>query len=300
MDTHAPFSLLAPAKINLSLHICGRRDDGYHALESLVAFADIGDRLTFEKADRSSLDVDGGFAPDLVRQSSGDNLIEMAHKRLENALGVTLNCRITVHKNLPIAAGLGGGSADAAAALRGLNRFFALDVPHIVLSKLAQELGADIPVCLSPRPAWMRGIGHDVTRLPDLPEADIVLVNPRVDLPTATVFESLSAAPQVAPPQPIPQQFSDLAALTAFIASQGNGLYETATAHVPDIEDCLSHLRANGAAYAAMSGSGASCFALVEAGAGADVATAYQAHRPTDWVAAGRLIGARDTEIDEA
>ena len=299
MPTRAPLSLLAPAKINLSLHICGRQADGYHALESLVAFADIGDRLTFEDAERSELVVQGEFAADL-RQQGVENLVQRAHKRLEQALGVDLSCRITLHKNLPLAAGLGGGSADAAATLRGLNRFFALDVPHFMVSRLAQDLGADVPVCLSPRAAWMRGIGHDVTGLPDLPDADIVLVNPRIDLPTARVFESLSAAAQLSPPQDIPQQFSDVSAVTDYIAAQGNDLYAAAVSHVPDIEACLRGLRESGAVYAAMSGSGASCFALAAPGTGGDVAQAYRGHRPDDWVAAGRLIGARDTKIDEA
>lgn len=282
-------SLLAPAKINLSLHVRGRLPDGYHALESLVAFADIGDRMGFEKAAETSLSLSGPFAAGLAVD---DNLVLKAHALLTDYVGRDLPCHMTLEKNLPIASGIGGGSADAAATLNGLNRYFDLALTPHALSEIAAALGADVPVCLSSAPAWMTGIGHDVTRLSALPAADIVLVNPMQAVATPAVFEALAASPALASSQPVPERFTDLAALIVFAGAQGNALTGVAQALVPEIGDCLATLVDAGAYFAAMSGSGATCFALAPSGDGAAIAARYGALRPRDWLQAGRLLGA--------
>lgn len=280
-------SLLAPAKINLSLHVRGRRSDGYHVLESLVAFADIGDRLDFEAAEETQLIMSGPFGDALVVD---DNLVLRAHAALAAHVGAPLTCHVTLHKNLPIASGIGGGSANAAAALNGLNQFFGLQLGADILSELAKALGADVPVCLSAGPAWMTGIGHDVTRLANFPQADVVLVNPMQAVSTPEVFKVLGAASELASPQPVPEGFGGFDDLLGFLEGQGNALAAPAQTIVPEIADCLAVLSDSGAAFAAMSGSGATCFALAPTGQAINLAANYRAIRPQDWVQAGTLI----------
>jgi 4-diphosphocytidyl-2-C-methyl-D-erythritol kinase len=286
MSGPARRSLLAPAKINLSLRVRGRLENGYHALESLVAFADIGDRLDIEKGTQTALSLSGPFGDALAAE---DNLVLKAHAALADAVGQALPCHISLHKNLPVASGIGGGSADAAAALRGLNDVFDLQISDAALVKIAATLGADVPVCLSPAPAWMCGIGDEITRLPPLPDTDIVLVNPLVPVATAAVFEALAASSDVTEPQTCPTAFSDLAALIDFLQAQGNALSAAAQNLAPAIKDCLAAVSDAGADFAAMSGSGATCFALVAPGQGAGLAARYRAIRPSDWVQAGKL-----------
>ena len=281
----------APAKINLSLKVLGRRDDGYHILESLVAFADIGDRLILKKAEDTTFEATGPFAV----SAGEDNLVRRAHAALEAVIGRGFACQMVLEKNLPVAAGLGGGSADAAAALRGLSDLF--DFDEKALLPLAENLGADVPVCLDSAPAMMRGIGHDVERLADLPPFDIVLVNPRQTLATAHVFAALSLD-ELGQAAVIPD-FDAAAMLLDFVKGQGNDLQAAACALVPDIAACLAALEESGFAYSAMSGSGASCFGLCAPGSGRAMAARYRTLREKDWVVAGRLIGAGDTKIDE-
>lgn len=283
----------APAKINLSLRVTGRRDDGYHNLQSLVAFADIGDRLFISKAEKSGLRLNGPFAAAL----EGDNLVAAAHAELATYAQQALPTQIILEKNLPVAAGIGGGSADAAAALRGLAHLHDINAP---LADLAASLGADVPVCLDTAPAWMSGIGHDVTRLPDLPPADIVLVNPRIGLATQKVFEAFAAQGGFAEIIEPPSGFTSVTELLAFLRQQGNDLQSAACALVPEIEACLDALKKSGVTYAAMSGSGATCFGLSAPGSGRAMAARYRTLREKDWVVAGRLIGAGDTKIDQA
>jgi 4-diphosphocytidyl-2-C-methyl-D-erythritol kinase len=283
--------LSAPAKINLSLKVLGRREDGYHILDSLVAFADIGDQLILEKAENTNFGVSGPFAV----SAGEDNLVRRAHAALEAHIGAALPCRMALQKNLPIAAGLGGGSADAAATLRGLKNLFELD--EAALLSIAEKLGADVPVCLDSAPAMMGGIGHDVERLADLPPFDIVLVNPRQTLKTADVFAALSLnGPNEAM---APPNFDTAAVLLDFVKQQGNDLQAVACRLVPDIHACLAALDESGFAYSAMSGSGASCFGLCTPGSGHAMAARYRTLREKDWVVAGRLIGAGDTKIDK-
>jgi 4-diphosphocytidyl-2-C-methyl-D-erythritol kinase len=282
----------APAKINLSLKITGRRDDGYHLLESLVAFADIGDLLFISKSETSSLKLSGPFAVALGEA----NIITQAHERLASHAGQALHSQIILEKNLPVAAGIGGGSADAAAALRGLAQLHNVDVP---LTEIAASLGGDVPVCLDTAPALMSGIGHNIERLPDLPPADIVLVNPRVALSTADVFAAFAAKGEFSKPINAPEGFASSTGLLDFMRAQGNDLQATACLLAPEAEDCLAALRKVGLAYVAMSGSGPTCFGLSAPGSGRAMAARYRTMREKDWVVAGRLIGAGDTKINE-
>ncbi len=289
-------TLHAPAKINLSLRVRGRRaNDGYHILESLVAFADIGDALHLAKGE-ARFTLAGVFGDAIT----GDNLVLQAMVALEAAVGRSLPSDIKLDKNLPIASGLGGGSADAAAVLRGGIHIHGLEISEADMAAIAASLGADVPVCLSSAPSWMTGIGHDVVRLADLPLVDIVLVNPHVPLPTRDVFAALGASENMLPEQAMPAGFSTLEDLCDFLRTQGNDLQAPATVLVPQIGDCLASLQKAGAVYAAMSGSGASCFGLCAPRTGDDVAASYRGIRRDDWVMAGRLIGAGDTKIDQA
>ena len=301
MSLASRLQIAAPAKINLSLRVRGKTSDGYHALESLVGFADIGDRLSLKSSAASSrLTLRGTFADLLQETDTKDNLILRAVASLEQASGRALGSQLVLEKNLPIAAGLGGGSADAAAALRALIELHGLEISDTHLAEIALSLGADVPVCLASAPAWMTGIGETLAYLPNFPATEIVLVNPHVAMPTAAVFSALQASPNLRPAQPVPEAWQDLDGLVAFLTQQGNDLQGAAISLAPEIGDCLSALQQAGAKYAAMSGSGASCFALCEIGEGAKVAAAYQAPRAKDWVHAGRLIGAGDTKINQA
>ena len=287
--------ITAPAKVNLSLRITGRRDDGYHELESLVAFASCGDTLQLRKASATRLTVEGSA----VVPADETNLIIRALRSLEAHTGKPLVTDIRLHKNLPVAGGLGGGSADAAAMLNGLTRLFELDVSEVQCAGLARALGADVPACLAPGPGWMTGTGTDIARLDSLPAADIIMVNPRIALPTGTVFAALNCYTKP-PAQPSAQPdvggFEDLC---DFVTGQGNDLAAPATEAVPEIAACLVGLLDSGAACVGMSGSGASCFGLARVGDGQEIAGTYRKKRENDWCVASRLIGAGDAEITQ-
>ena len=182
----AGFRVDARAKVNLFLHVTGRRGDGYHELESLVAFAAICDRIEVRPAERLEFETDGPFAAKLDPRA--ENLAVRAARALAEAAGIAPDARIRLHKALPVAAGLGGGSADAAAVLRALAALWDVTLPGEALAALALRLGADVPVCLAARPSMMRGIGERIEAAPALPAAPILLVNPAVPLATAAVF----------------------------------------------------------------------------------------------------------------
>ena len=181
------FTAFAPAKVNLYLHLIGRRPDGYHLLDSLIAFADIGDRITAEPATTLSLEITGPEAASLAN-SGQDNLVLRAARLLADHTGTARGAALLLEKNLPVAAGIGGGSSDAAAALRLLAALWQLSIGEEALGGLGARLGADLPVCLYGRAAWVCGTGERIEPAPDLPEAGILLANPRKELPTAAVF----------------------------------------------------------------------------------------------------------------
>ncbi|MDE3016253.1 MAG: 4-(cytidine 5'-diphospho)-2-C-methyl-D-erythritol kinase [Pseudomonadota bacterium] len=288
-DAAISLHIAAPAKINLFLHVTGRRADGYHLLESLVTFADAADRLDMAMEDDLTLEITGPFASALTlppQRGKELNIVLRAATLLQAHAGSGLGARLTLLKALPVAAGLGGGSADAAAALRGLRQLWNLDVDDGTLANLALQLGSDVPVCLASRTAWMRGIGETLSKV-TLPALWMVLVNPGAALSTADVFRNFSGA--FAPPKPVPDMFASVQALVDFLGDAHNALEPAARALAPVISDVLAALQAGGALLARMSGSGATCFGLYADAAAADAAAArISTTRPEWWcVAAG-------------
>lgn len=267
----------APAKINLTLLVTGQRSDGYHLLDSLVVFADVGDRVRAEPADAFSLTLDGPMAAGLM--AGEDNLVLRA-ARLIGAPGAAL----TLTKCLPLASGIGGGSSDAAAALRALAQLYELPLPD---RDRLLTLGADLPVCLHPGPQRMGGIGDRLQPLQGLPGFWLVLVNPGVQVPTPAVFRALACKDGLPMPDPLPM-FADLPALAAFLRDQRNDLEAPARALAPVIGDALAALAAQpGCQLARMSGSGATCFGLFGAKSAADRAAAAVSRTcPNWWVSA--------------
>jgi 4-diphosphocytidyl-2-C-methyl-D-erythritol kinase len=270
----------APAKVNLTLRVRGRRADGYHELESLVAFADVGDTLTLSDVDRDGLEVAGPFAG-----KSGpvaDNLVLKALAAIRERIGGLKAARFLLEKNVPVAAGLGGGSADAAAALRLVARANGLAIDDDRLISAARAVGADVPVCLDPQPRVMRGIGEVLSRPLDLPALPAVLVNPGVALATRDVFARMTVAQTEYAVRDVP---SELDALIEFLKEDGNDLTSAATACAPVVAEVLDALqRLPAIKLARMSGSGATCFALFATSAEAAAAAKRLGERKSWWV----------------
>jgi 4-diphosphocytidyl-2-C-methyl-D-erythritol kinase len=288
------FTEAAPAKINLALHVTGRRPDGYHSLEMLVAFAEVGDELEATAANKDSLSITGPFAAGLGNGETNLVLRTLIafRQRWPNALPDGIDLRLA--KNLPIAAGLGGGSADAAAALR---LFAAMadtdaDIAFTELLDLSRGLGADVPMCLYSRPAEVRGIGEIVLPLKHFPACHIVLVNPLVPVVTAEIFRKLErrdnpGLPELGDPLTRPAQ------LGLWLDETRNDLEPPAIAMVPAIGDLIERLHgASGCILARMSGSGATVFGLFGSSAQAhQAAHDLRETWPGYWVAAAPLIG---------
>ena len=271
----------APAKVNLDLRITGRRPDGYHELDSVVAFTAWADRLTFTPDRRLTLEPSGPFAAALADHR--DNLVLRAARRLAEHAGCPPHVRIKLDKRIPVAAGLGGGSADAAATLRGLSRLWQLRLADADLLPLALELGADVPVCLRSGPARMRGIGEQIEPL-ELPVLDLVLANPNHAVATAQVFAGLGPiAPAAGPDAAVP---TDRPALLGWLRARGNDLEAPARRLAPVIREVLGALSAQpGCGLAGMSGSGATCFGVFDdPEAAARAAMAMRGARPLWWV----------------
>jgi len=271
----------APAKVNLCLHVAERRADGYHDLESLVAFVVHGDEITLEHARELSLSAVGPFGAMLPPDN--DNLALKAARLLADKVGRPPAVRITLRKNLPVASGLGGGSADAAAVLRGLASLWKLEIDRETLIGTAALLGADVPVCLDCAVAWIEGRGERITSLSPLPEMPLLLVNPAVPVSTAEVFSALGARSGlkfVCPRAP----FCDLQALVAFLSSTTNDLEAPARKIAPAICDALEELRdMPEILIARMSGSGATCFGIFETNESARSAAALLKERHQEW-----------------
>ena len=259
-------TIVAPAKINLFLRICGKTDDGYHLLDSAVVFTHFGDHLTIEPAHDDQLAIIGEFASGL--ESADDNLVMTALRGFRAAGGVIGGLSITLEKNIPVGAGLGGGSADAAAFLRAVNALSSMPLGKDALYHLAASLGADVPVCLAGGCQRIAGIGETMTPI-DLDFAGaILLVNPRIPLSTKEVFTRFTG-----PISGFAGSVSNLDA--AGMVRLGNDLTATAVELAPAINSCLDRLaRSKGAIATAMSGSGASCFALFDHIDNAEIAAA--------------------------
>lgn len=300
---------MAPAKVNLYLHVTGRRADGYHLLDSLVVFAGDGDRIEVSAADDFRLEVTGPFAADVP--SDEDNLVLRAARSLAQAAKRPCGATIRLDKRLPVAAGIGGGSADAAATLRALVRLWRLEVqpgkvqPEDVeaaneqrgetapdmLASLALALGADVPMCLSGRPSFVAGVGEEITSAPALPACALLLVNPRIPLPTPKVFAGRRGP--FSPPGRFETQPADAAALAALLTDRHNDLAPPAIAVVPQVADVLDALAATpGVRLARMSGSGATCFGLLDTVAAAETAArSLSAAHPGWWIAPATVAG---------
>jgi 4-diphosphocytidyl-2-C-methyl-D-erythritol kinase len=288
-----PQSTLAPAKVNLTLRIFGRRADGFHELESLVAFAPFGDRLTFWSDESLDLKVSGPMAAGAGPLA--DNLVLRAARALaERIEGLRLG-RFALLKQLPSGAGLGGGSADAAAALRLIAKTNGLGLDDRRIHEAARATGADIPVCLDPRPRVMRGIGDILSAPVILPKLGILIVHPGLALPTGPVFKALGLAPgeqyTKAPSSSPSSEAASRDALLSWLASERNDLERAAISIAPPIADVLSAIAGlAGCRLARMSGSGSACFGLFDSGrAAAAAAKRLAAERPAWWVRAGRL-----------
>ena len=254
-----PLREAAPAKVNLFLHITGRRADGYHLLDSLAVFGPAQDELSGGSGTGLSLRVEGPFGGAL--EAEPDNLVLRAARALAAAGGIAPRATLRLDKRLPVASGIGGGSADAAAALRLLDRAWGLASGEDGLLAVAAGLGADVPVCVASRPARMQGVGELLAPAPALPRCGLLLVNPGVALPTAEVFRAREAA--FSPPAALPAAWSDAAAMAAGLRSLANDLEPPAVALHPVIADVLAMLAAlPGCLLARMSGSGATCFGL--------------------------------------
>jgi len=271
----------APAKLNLCLRVTGRRADGYHELDSCVVFTEWADRLSIVHDDRLTLKLAGPFAAALAGQS--DNLVIRAARRLAAHAGRAPNLRLILDKRIPVAAGLGGGSADAAATLRGLDRLWDLGMASSELLAIALELGADVPVCLLGRPARVRGIGERLEPLA-LPALDLVLANPNEPVATARAFAGLGPVGSVPGPEgPVPAGRADL---LDWLRRCPNDLEAPARRLVPMIGRVLEAIGEQpGCRLARMTGSGATCFGVFDGPAmAARAAAAMRRDHPEWWV----------------
>lgn len=283
---------LAPAKVNLCLHVGPVQADGYHPLASLVVFADVGDVVTVEPAQALTLSVTGPFGEGL--SSGEDNLILKALRALGQATGTgEPRLHVTLDKRLPIAAGLGGGSSDAGAALRLARRVLDLDIDDAALEAVAGIIGADGPMCLRAHTAWAEGIGDHLTEAPGLPPLHAVLVNPGVPCSTGAVYQAYDALGVGGADRPDGPTALDITSLLDWLSHQRNDLEAPALSVAPAIAQALEALVAcDGVGLVRMSGSGATVFALFERAADASTAARQiAADRPEWWVVA-TVLGA--------
>jgi len=261
----------AAAKVNLTLRVGPARGDGYHPLDSLVVFADWGDRVEVRPASGLMLTLSGEASRTLP--ADGSNLVLQAARALQAESGIADGAMIRLDKQIPIEAGLGGGSADAAATLRALNRMWGLDWPLDRLAEIGLRLGADVPACLYSRPLRMRGIGEWIDILPSFDAFDAVILNPGIPVPTGPIFKAFDAAD----PAPVADSWPMAEDRLDWLRGERNDLEAPAIERHPEIRSALDWLNTcAGVTLARMSGSGASCFALcVDRGTAEAVADAY-------------------------
>lgn len=279
----------APAKINLSLRVGRAREDGYHPLDSLVTFADWGDTITVRDEIALMMSMSGEASEDLIEEES--NLVLRAARALQDHAGIDTGAMIHLHKEIPVAAGLGGGSADAAATLRALNQLWALDLELDELAQIGLSIGADVPACVYSRPLRMRGIGEWIELIDNFPAFNAVLINPGVKVSTGKVF----AAFDETQPAELKEARGRGPNVLDWLSREPNSLERPAMRVQPKIKKALQWLdRQDGVDLARMSGSGASCFAIFEDDADAEkAADAYDGFS----VEVG-LAGFKDGELD--
>ncbi|MBL4614460.1 MAG: 4-(cytidine 5'-diphospho)-2-C-methyl-D-erythritol kinase [Magnetovibrio sp.] len=327
MSISSPVTRMAPAKVNLYLHVTGKREDGYHELDSLVVFAGIGDRITVEPGEGLSLTITGPFAQGL--STGEDNLVPRAARLLADHKGISTGAHLTLEKNLPVASGIGGGSGDAAATFKALVEFWAIeledaDIQHVahsvsddldtqralatlfklwrddlgseMLGTLGLQLGADVPVCLAGFPAFMGGIGEQLEITPHMPRAWLVLVNPGVALSTPAVFKARQSAFSTA--ARFDQHPSDAAHLAQILKQRRNDLAAPAIAMQPVIKNVLAAIdECEATLLARMSGSGATCFGLyAHENEAKSAKTRLSQTHPEWWIEAAELL---DTPLDD-
>ncbi len=287
-------SAFAPAKINLFLHVGPLGEDGFHPLCSLMSFADVGDTISIAAADHPDFEVDGPFAAGLAGDD-GDNLVMRAARALQSRIGGPQPpFRLLLTKALPVAAGLGGGSSDAGAALKLVRNALQLPVSDEELMAMAAELGADGAACFAARPLIAEGRGEVLSPAPEAPPIDAVLANPGVACPTGAVYRAYD---QIglgdAKRPPLPDRFEDAQDMAAFLSFCRNDLEAPAASLVPEVEETLSILRAEPETLLArLSGSGATCFALCASHIEAEgLADRISSLRPKWWVKRCRLGG---------
>jgi 4-diphosphocytidyl-2-C-methyl-D-erythritol kinase len=288
-----PHTVAAPGKINLALHVVGRREDGYHLLETLTVFTRFGDRLTVEPAEVDTFSTAGPFAKDVPLGE--DNLVIAARERLRVAFPLA-DCppvAIELEKNVPVASGLGGGSSDAAATLVALSSVWGLTTTKRELARLCPALGADVPMCLTAKPLLASGIGDNIQKIPHFPELSLVLVNPGVPVATPAVFRALRSFQNEGLP-PLPRNLS-LDSLVDWLKETRNDLEPTAASIAPEIDDALNELAMAGALVTRMSGSGGTCFGLFESAAHAKGAARHIERQRPDW-----FVVATESEAAEA
>ncbi len=289
-------SALACAKINLALHVTGVREDGYHLLSSLVAFADVGDLVEVYPASELGLQISGDFAS-MLQGNSQENLMLKVARRLQQHAGITQGASLHLYKHLPVASGIGGGSADAATTAKLLNSLWNLGFDEAELAHLLLPLGADIPVCLTQKPVHMSGIGEIISPIAPMPALGVVLVNPLLQLSTATVFRLYDALGKWDDPLPLPTPASAVATAQGwvnFLKNCHNSLQAIAVELAPEIAEVLTVLEFQPECLLArMSGSGATCFALCATREKADKLEKNLHHRhPHWWVRSGMLQAA--------
>jgi 4-diphosphocytidyl-2-C-methyl-D-erythritol kinase len=281
--------MLARAKVNLYLHVVGKRADGYHLLDSLIVFAETGDDLRVTAASDLTLTIDGPFGKGL--DAGTGNLVMRAALALRELTGATKGAAIHLTKNLPLASGIGGGSADAAATLLVLIDLWQVKPDRAALYQLAEKLGADVPVCLDGRSAFVGGVGEDIEAAGTLPETHILLVNPLVETPTPAVFKARRGDfSEASRWQQAPKTARDLA---AYLKGRKNDLTEPAIIVAPIVADVLKAIEGTpDCLLSRLSGSGATCFGLYESAAAADTAqTAIKARYPGWWSATAKIAG---------
>lgn len=275
----------ARAKLNLYLRVTGRRADGYHLLDSLVAFCDLADTISVASAGDLTLTIDGPLSAALADEPTETNLVLRAARALAGRAGIAPKAAIHLTKRIPVAGGLGGGSADAAATLLALVELWRVAMPQEELFDLAASLGADVPMCLTGRSAQVSGVGDRVGPAVALPAAGVLLVNPGEPLATPSVFAAYaSAGASASTPLPLSEPLPDVAALGAALAQRGNDLAVAASGLMSAIEDVQRALAATpGCRIAQMSGSGATVFALYDDLAAARIAASRIGRDHPSW-----------------
>jgi 4-diphosphocytidyl-2-C-methyl-D-erythritol kinase len=297
-----PLRYFAPAKINLYLHVTGQRPDGYHELDSIAIFAPIGDDIFVSPADELTLEIVGPEAHALQGFELSENLVFRAACMLAEKFNVTTGAAITLSKVLPVASGIGGGSADAAATLKALVDFWKLKPSAGELAELALALGADVPVCLKSRPQRMTGIGEKLHETPEIPTASLVLVNPRISQSTPEVFAELRRGKWEASgySSALPSDL-DFYSYVAELKSRANDLELAAIRLTPVIEDVLAAISAQAnCRLARMSGSGATCFGLFQRIEEAEAAATKIRRLQPDWWIQTAGPGDEDHDLRQA